>query len=299
MTGRTAGIGTNPSPGARLRTLMLDGPVVAPFVWDGAQARFAMAAGHQALYLTGFGTAASYGLPDIGLIGLAEMEANARRIVAAIDLPIIADADTGYGGPTSVAHTVRRFEASGVAAVHIEDQVWPKRCGFLEGKEVIPLPDMLEKLRAALTARSDPDFLIIGRTDALAPLGWEEAMRRAEAYFDLGVDLVFVDGLGTRREIERTAATLPDIPRVLNSSLLTGAEAGALGYRVVLPLGVLRALFGAIRDAYDELADRGRIDLDARDAPDIETISNVLGLVEQQAVEKAAANPRARSEIER
>lgn len=288
MTERAAGVGNNTSPGARLRTLMLDGTVVAPFVWDGAQARLAMAAGHTALYLTGFGTAASHGVPDIGLIGLAEMEANARRIVAAVDLPVIADADTGYGGPASVTHTVRRLEATGVAAIHIEDQVWPKRCGFLAGKQVIPLPEMLEKLRAALAARSDPDFLIIGRTDALAPLGWDEAMQRARAFCALGVDLVFVDGLGTREEIERAASALADIPRVLNSSLLSGAEAEALGYGVVLQLGVLRALFGAMRDTYAELADRGQIDLETRNAPDIETISHVMGLAEYEAVDNAA-----------
>jgi len=281
---------TSKSPNApdQLRSLLASGTTVAPFVWDGAQARYAAAAGHPAVYMTGFGTAASHGLPDIGLLGMAEMLENARRIVAAVDVPVIADADTGYGNPINVANTVRAYEAAGVAALHIEDQVWPKRCGFMDGKEVIPLADMEQKLSAALDARGDPTVIVIGRTDALAPLGWDEAITRAQAYHALGVDLVFIDGLKTVEDIERAADALHDVPRVLNSELLTGDEAAALGYQLVIQLGTLRALFAALRDVYGELASSGRVDLDARGAPTIDEIASVLGVEEHRAIEAAA-----------
>jgi len=272
----------------QLRSMLASGAVVAPFVWDGAQARYAAAAGHPAVYMTGFGTAASHGFPDIGLLGMAEMLENARRIVAAVDVPVIADADTGYGNPINVANTVRAYEAAGVAALHIEDQVWPKRCGFMDGKEVIPLVEMEQKLSAALAARSDPTVMVIGRTDALAPLGWDEAIRRARAYHALGVDLVFIDGLKTVEDIERAAEALHDVPRVLNSELLSGEEAAALGYQLVIQLGTLRVLFGALRDIYGELATTGRVDLDARRAPTIDEIASVLGVEEHRAIEQAA-----------
>jgi 2-methylisocitrate lyase-like PEP mutase family enzyme len=272
----------------QLRALLASGTTVAPFVWDGAQARYAAAAGHPAVYMTGFGTAASHGLPDIGLLGMAEMLENARRIVAAVDVPVIADADTGYGNPINVANTVRAYEAAGVAALHIEDQVWPKRCGFMDGKEVIPLVDMEQKLAAALDARGDPTVMVIGRTDALAPLGWDEAIRRARAYHQLGVDLVFIDGLKTVEDIERAAEALHDVPRVLNSELMTGEEASALGYQLVIQLGTLRALFAALRDVYGELASSGRVDLEQRGAPTIDEIASVLGVEEHRAIEAAA-----------
>ena len=142
--------------GARLRELMDRGTVVAPFVFDGVQARLAEAAGFEAVYMTGFGTAASYGLPDMGLIGLGEMSANAARIAGAVGVPVIADADTGYGNETNIARTVALYERAGVAALHIEDQDWPKRCGFLEGKRVIPAGEMVLKVRAAVAARTSP-----------------------------------------------------------------------------------------------------------------------------------------------
>jgi 2-methylisocitrate lyase-like PEP mutase family enzyme len=282
-----AGEGTV-SASQRLRRLMEAGTVLAPFVWDGAQARYAEAAGHAAVYMTGFGTAAAQGVPDIGLLGMREMLENAGRIVAAVDVPVIADADTGYGNPVNVAHTVRAYEAAGVAALHIEDQVWPKRCGFMEGKEVIPLVEMEQKLRAALAARRDPSLVVIGRTDSLAPLGWDQAIARAKAFHALGVDLVFIDGLKTVEEIERAAEALPDVPRLLNSELLTAEEASALGYGLVIQLGTLRAMFAAIRDVYGELAATGRVDLEARGAPTIAEIALTLGIEDHLAIEAMA-----------
>ena len=272
----------------RLRALLGAGTVMAPFVWDGAQARYALAAGHEAVYMTGFGTAAGHGFPDIGLIGMAEMLENARRIVAAVDVPVIADADTGYGNPINVARTVRAYEAAGVAALHIEDQVSPKRCGFMDGKEVVPLPEIEQKLTAALNARDS--ILVIGRTDALAPLGWDAAIERARAYHALGVDLVFIDGLKTVEDIERAAEALPDVPRLLNSELLTTDQASDLGYNLVIQLGTLRALFAAFRDIYGELARTAHVDLAARSAPTIDEIATTLGIEHHRAIEQAVLN---------
>ena len=215
------------TPGARLRELLRIRPlVVAPFVFDGLQAKLAAAAGFEAVYMTGFGTAAARGLPDVGLLGLSEMVENVRVLVRAAGVPVVCDADTGYGNPVNVWHTVREYERAGAAGLHLEDQVWPKRCGFLAGKQVISLEEMLPKVRAACDARGDPDFVVIARTDALAPHGWEEAVRRARAYRDAGADLVFVDGIRTRGDMQRYARQLEGIPARLQRTAPGGGGGG-------------------------------------------------------------------------
>jgi 2-methylisocitrate lyase-like PEP mutase family enzyme len=266
----------------RLRTL-LAGPhaLVAPFVFDGLQARLAEAAGFDAVYMTGFGTAASHGLPDVGLLGLAEMAQNVRVIARTVDVPVVCDADTGYGNALNVRRTVREYEDAGAAALHLEDQVWPKRCGFLRGKAVVPLEEMLPKVQAACEARRDPDFVVIARTDAYAPLGWDEAVRRARAYREAGADLVFVDGIRTREDLLRYARDLADVPRVYNGALVDRHEATHLGFRLVLHIGTLLAAYARLRDAYEELARDGRI----ADAPGLETLeefARLLGLEETE-----------------
>jgi 2-methylisocitrate lyase-like PEP mutase family enzyme len=261
---------------------------MAPFIWDAGLAKFAVAAGHHAVYMTGFGTAFTYGLPDIGLLGLDEMVSNAGRIAASVDVPLIADADTGYGNPMSVTNTVERYERAGVAALHIEDQVWPKRCGFMDGKEVIPLGEMAQKVRAAVRARQAPALVVIARTDALAPLGWDAAVERCAAYRDEGADLVFIDGLKTREDIERAAELLPETPRLLNSELLTLDEAAALGYPLVIQLGTLTALIGEMGKVFAELQETGRISLSDRQAPSIDEIATTLGLEHYREAEAAA-----------
>lgn len=275
-------------PGARLRALMEDGGVLAPFVWDAGLARFAEAAGHQAVYMTGFGTAFSHGLPDIGLLGLQEMGDNAARIAAAVEVPVIADADTGYGNASSVTHTVERYERAGVGAIHIEDQVAPKRCGFMDGKEVVALDEMLQKVRAAVRARQNDDLVFIARTDALAPLGWEAVVERSRAFQDEGADLVFIDGLKSKDDIERAAELLPDTPRLLNSGLLTLEEAVSLGYPMVIQLDTLTALIGDMQGVFEELRATGRVDLESRAAPTIDTIARTLGVDHYRAAEDAA-----------
>jgi 2-methylisocitrate lyase-like PEP mutase family enzyme len=251
------------------------GLVLAPFVFDGVQAKLAEAAGFEAVYMSGFGTAASFGLPDIGLIALGEMAANATRIASAVRVPVVADADTGYGNETNVAHTVAAYERAGVAALHIEDQEWPKRCGFLEGKRVIAQEDMVAKLKAAIAARSDSGLVIIARSDALAPNGWDDALSRARAYRAAGADMVFLDGLKTLADIERAATELRGIPQLLNSWLVTPQEAQHLGFQLYIQLAVMLRQFAAFRDTLTELRDTGRVALGPGDES-VQPITDLL-----------------------
>ena len=170
--------------------------------------------------MSGFGTSMSKGFPDAGLLTQTEMVQNARSIVQAVSAPVIADADTGYGNPINVWRTVREYEAAGVAAIHVEDQVFPKRCGFFAGKDVIPLEDAIQKVRAAVDARSDPSFTIIARTDALAVHGWDETVRRCRAFRDAGADLLFVDGIQTADDLHDYAHNLGDLPLLYNGGAL-------------------------------------------------------------------------------
>jgi 2-methylisocitrate lyase-like PEP mutase family enzyme len=269
------------TPCARLRRLLQIRPlVVAPFVFDGLQAKLAVAAGFEALYMTGFGTAAARGLPDVGLLGLSEMAENVRVIARAAGVPVVCDADTGYGNPVNVWHTVREYERAGAAGLHLEDQRWPKRCGFLSGKQVISLEEMVPKVRAACAARCDPQFVVIARTDALAPHGWEEALRRARAYHDAGADLVFVDGIRTREETERYARSLRGIPLVYNGLLPVG-EVEAHGFKLMLHIGTLLAAWDRMRLAMEELATTGEI----RGSPSLDRLEEVARLLGLEAIE--------------
>src|SRR6202011_3334147 len=175
---------------SRLRTLLRRGGVgVAPGAYDCITARLIEQAGFAAVYMTGAGTAASLGYPDFGLVTMSEMVANARRIAAAVGVPVVADADTGYGNALNVFRTMREFERSGVSGIHIEDQEFPKKCGHLEGKEIVSREDYLAKIRAAVAARSNQDFTIIARTDARAVAGFDEAVARANAALAAGADM--------------------------------------------------------------------------------------------------------------
>ena len=241
------------------KALESESMVVAPFVYDGLQARLAEAAGLEAAYMTGFGTAAARGLPDLGLLGAAEMVENVRSLAASIRIPLICDADTGYGAALNVIRTVHAYEDAGAAALHLEDQVWPKRCGFLDGKQVIPLEQMLPKLRAACGERRDPDLVIIGRTDALQPEGWDSVERRARAYVEAGVDLVFVDGIRTLEDLDHYVERLGDLPRLYNGQLLAASEIEARGFKLMIHPATLGVVFAAARDAMQELKETGQI----------------------------------------
>lgn len=244
--------------GQRLRQL-LNGPdmVVAPFVFDAFQAKIAQAAGFSAVYMTGFGTAAARGFPDVGLLTMAEMVENVRYIANAVDIPLICDADTGYGNPVNVYRTVREYEAAGAAALHIEDQVWPKRCGFLAGKQVIPLEEMTPKVRAACDARND--LVIIARTDALAVNGWDDVVRRARAYREAGADLIFVDGIRTTDDMKRYVKEIGDLPLLYNGQLLSVQETAHLGFKLMINSSTLMVFYLRMRDAMRELQSKGSI----------------------------------------
>src|SRR6478736_6178691 len=207
-------LSTRPSGPRRLRELLATPElIVAPGAYDCLSARLIEAAGFPAVYMTGFGTAAAYlGRPDVGLLGMSEMADNARRIVQAVSVPVIADADTGYGNAINVIRTVQAYERAGVAAIHIEDQLAPKKCGHLEGKQLIPAAEMVQKICAAIDARNSSDFAIIARTDARAVEGLDCALERARLYREAGADILFVEAPENDREIETIARTLHGVP---------------------------------------------------------------------------------------
>jgi 2-methylisocitrate lyase-like PEP mutase family enzyme len=229
--------------------------VIAPGVFDGLSASIAARTNQNAAYLTGAGVAASgFGFPDIGLLTQTEMTERARMIVRSCgDLPVIADADTGYGAPINVVRTVREYEAAGVAAIQLEDQAFPKKCGHLPDKELVSVDSFLTTLRAALDARHDPDLLVIARTDARGPLGLDEAIRRANLYAQAGADVVFIEAPEGVEEIERISREVP-APKLINLVLggLTPLESAArlqeLGFAIAIhPANVLaHAAFGML-----------------------------------------------------
>src|SRR5215469_9915238 len=203
---------------ARLRELLgSGGTVLAPGAFDPLAARCVEEAGFDAVYMTGFGTAAAMlGRPDVGLATMTEMVDNAARIAACVDIPVIADADTGYGNPINVIRTVGAYETAGVAGIHVEDQVAPKKCGHMEGKLVIPAEEMTQKIRAATEARTNPDFVIIARTDARAVEGFEPALARARLYLEAGANALFIEALTSETEIAEAARAFPGVPLLFN-----------------------------------------------------------------------------------
>jgi carboxyvinyl-carboxyphosphonate phosphorylmutase len=235
----------------RLREL-LAGPdlLVVPGAYDGLSARLIAQAGFPIVYMTGFGTAASVlGQPDVGLLTMTEMVQRAAALAAvAGDVPLIADADTGYGNPINVRRTIRDYERAGVAGLHIEDQVWPKKCGHMEGKQVIPMEEMVQKVRAAVDARQDPDFVIIARTDANAITGFEDALRRGHAYREAGADVIFIEAPRSITELRAIKEAFPGVPLLFNwaesgkTPPLPLPEIRALGYKLVIfPVSLLFA----------------------------------------------------------
>lgn len=234
--------------------------IVAPFVMNGLLAKIAQSVGFDAVYMTGAGTAAEKGFPDVGLLTMTEMVTNAKYIANAVDIPVICDSDTGYGNALNVQRTVREYESAGVAGIHIEDQVFPKKCGFFEGKQVIPMEEHVQKIKAALDARADPDFVIIARCDAYAVTGWEDTVRRCRAYRAAGADLVFVDGINSMDDLKNYANDLEDLPRMYNGDLATTQEVGALGYKLMICGSTIWLVYQQVKEAFEELKDKGKVD---------------------------------------
>ncbi len=248
-------------PTARLRELLAaDGLIVAPFIMNALHARIAESVGFDAVYMTGAGTSAEKGFPDVGMLTMTEMVTNAKYIANAIDIPVICDADTGYGNALTTQRTVREYEAAGVAGIHIEDQVFPKKCGFFEGKQVVPMEEHVQKIRAALDARRDPDFVIIARCDAYAVTGWEDTVRRCKAYREAGADLVFVDGIKSVDDLEIYARDLPDMPRMYNGDLANTKDVAAMGYKLMICGSTIWLIYKQLKASFEELRDTGRVD---------------------------------------
>ena len=295
MTGRLT---RRPGGAARLRALLDSGQtIVAPGAFDALSARLVEEAGFPAVYMTGFGTSAALiGRPDVGLLTMTEMAASAGRIAECVDIPVIADADTGYGNPLNVIRTVGAYEAAGVAGIHIEDQVAPKKCGHMEGKQVIPPEEMAQKIRAAVEARSEPEFVIIARTDARAVEGLERALQRGRMYREAGADALFIEALTSEAEAEEAVRAFPGVPLLFN-----WAEGGKtppisldrlqeLGYRIVIfPLSTLLAATGAMRRILQEIAQAGTPAAAIREMPAFAEFVEFIGLPQVHEAEQRYA----------
>jgi 2,3-dimethylmalate lyase len=259
-------LGATPGDRQRLRDLVDSGEMVlAPGCYDSLGARLIEEAGFPAAYMTGFGTSAGrLGRPDVGLLTLSEMVDNARRIVQAVDIPVIADADTGYGNPLNVVRTVREYEAAGVSAIHLEDQAMPKKCGHMEGKELIGAGEMVAKVSAAVAARHSSDFLIIARTDARAVEGLNRALERAQRYRDAGADMLFIEAPQSTDEIRAVADRFADVPLLFNyaeggrTPAVTHTFLREMGFSLVIfPLSTLLAATAAMRSVLAEIKAQG------------------------------------------
>ena len=267
--------------------------LVAPGCFDGLSARLVEEAGFEAAYLSGGAVARSMGIPDIGLVTMSEVIERAAQVVAAVKIPIIADADTGYGNAVNLVRSVREFERTGVAAIHIEDQITPKRCGHLDGKEVIPLPEMENKLQAALASRNDPDFLIIARTDARGVHSFDDAISRGRAFGKLGVDAIFVEAPQSEAELEEIPRALPDVPLLVNvfkggkTPMLPVERLQQMGYRIAIyPSETQRAAIHAMRQALGLLKREGTTEKMDDALTTFKERDKVVGLDEWQRLEK-------------
>jgi 2,3-dimethylmalate lyase len=295
VTGRLT---RRPGGPARLRALLESGQtIVAPGAFDPLAARLVEEAGFPAVYMTGFGTSAALiGRPDVGLLTMTEMAASAGRIADCVDIPVIADADTGYGNPLNVIRTVGAYEAAGVAGIHIEDQVAPKKCGHMEGKLVIAAEEMAAKVRAAVEARAQPEFVVIARTDARAVEGLERALERARLYREAGADVLFIEALVSEAEIEEAARAFPGVPLLFNwaeggktppVSLVRLTE---LGYRIVIfPIGTLLAATAAMRAILREIATSGTPAAALADLPTFGEFVDFIGLPQVREAERRYA----------
>jgi 2-methylisocitrate lyase-like PEP mutase family enzyme len=283
----------------RLRDLLAEQrPLVAPGASNAFFARLIVEAGFSSVYLSGAGVANMLlGRPDIGLVTMTEMLLVAQHVCDAVAVPVIADGDTGHGGVHNVARTVATYERAGVAAVQLEDQVFPKRCGHFEGKEVVATGEMLERIHAARAARSGPDgILIIARTDAAGPLGLDEAIERARAYGEAGADLLFVEAPRSREDLERIGGELDAWPLVANmvefgkTPLVPAAELGDLGFSLVIfPGSVTRATTPAARAVLAELAATGTTAGYLDRMASFQEVNRVVGLEASNEWERAIA----------
>jgi carboxyvinyl-carboxyphosphonate phosphorylmutase len=265
--------------------------LVAPGAFDALSARLIGAVGFKAVYMTGFGTAASiFGIPDIGLLTMTEMVENAKRIADAVKIPVIADADTGYGNHLNVMRTIEEYERAGVAALHIEDQVSPKKCGHMEGHKLIAAEEMVAKVRAAVASKQDKDFVLIARTDAISAKGFDEAIHRGNTYLEAGADVIFVEAPTTIEQLEK-------IPKLIHGPVLINIAPKTpvlhvkryeeMGYTIAIypPLS-LTASFVAIREKLTELKEEGIMKEGAHGGVPFDELLDFLGLKKYRALEE-------------
>ena len=274
------------------------GIIQAPGAYDCLTAKLIQQAGFPAVYMTGAGTSvAQLGYPDLGLATMTDMIANAASITDILDVPLIADADTGYGGILNVRRTVRQYERAGVAAIHIEDQEMPKRCGHLDDKKVVSTEDMVQKIRAAVDARTDDDFTIIVRTDSIAVTGWEDARVRCEEYIKAGADALFVEALRTPEEVEKVGKNI-SVPLLYNfvesgkSPLLSAADLENFGFKIVIyPASALLAVTRVVEKIMAQLKETGTTAHLIDDMVSLEACFEVVGLSEMLAEDAQFASP--------
>jgi 2-methylisocitrate lyase-like PEP mutase family enzyme len=288
-----------PSPGRRLRLLLERGFVALPACYNALTAQIAEHVGFDAVYMSGGATAMTHGLPDTGLLSLTEMVQNLRFMTAATALPVVADADTGYGNAVNVFRTVREYERAGAAGLHLEDQEFPKRCGYLEGKRVIPAEEHVDRIRAACEARLDPDTVIIARTDALQVHGWDEAARRARLYHEAGADLVFVDGvraLDVDSYVERLVRE--GVPCLFNGADLSAGEAASFGFRAAIQPAAFYAGYRAEYESLARLRETGRAERLSGSVP-VPPVTDLVGLPVVEDLESRFGPERAESAQDR
>lgn len=258
---------THPTGGARLRSLLDGGGILLPGVANALAARIVEDLGFDAAFVTGAGiTNTSLGLPDLGFLSLPELAAHVTAIAEATDLPLVVDADTGFGNAVTVGRTITTLERAGAAAIQIEDQVNPKRCGHFDGQQVVPAAEMAQKIAAAADARRDDATLIVARTDARAAHGLGEALDRAGVYADAGADVLFVEGVRDRQELAAVGAARPDVPKLANiveggkTPMLPRADLHRMGFAVVLYANAaLQASIQGMQDALRRLRDDGTL----------------------------------------
>jgi 2,3-dimethylmalate lyase len=288
---------------ATLRQLLREpGIIVAPGAYDCYTAKLIEHEGFPAVYMTGAGTALTrLGKPDLGFATLSEMVSNAAAMASTVSIPLIADADTGYGGALNVYRTVQEYEKAGVAALHIEDQIFPKRCGHLDGKQVIPLEEMVIKLRAAVEARTDEDLVLIARTDALAVTGLDDTLRRCHAYVEAGADVLFVEAVQTYEEITRVVREV-QVPLLYNfvehgkSPLLPVSELQRLGFKLVIfPGSIMLAVLPLVRQILGEIKHHGTTEGLIERMANVVELFETMGLSDMLALDaRVAGSAKAR-----
>ena len=279
-------------PTARLRQLMArPGAIMAPGVADAMNARIVAKHDFEAIYMTGAGTTAvRLGMPDVGLLTMTEMADNAGRIAEASGLPLIADGDNGYGGVLNVRRTVQAYERAGVAAIHIEDQVMPKRCGHLAGKTLVPQGEMESKIKAAVDARVDPDFVVIARTDAIAVEGFDAALERAVRYREAGADMLFVEAPGMEQlplmQPRLAAPLLYNMASSGKTPFLGRDEIERLGFKLIIyPNWIMLAAIRAANHVLTTLKETGSIASLTGEVANFREFFDLMGMPEVQAME--------------